>query len=222
MGSTFSSSSSSSPSSRDTRSTQLRRYDRNAAAIAHRHDKSDFTSASDLMPKLNPGDMVQVKGIYFHEWFYSHFAVYIGNGEIIHVTDGDTFKGEVKREDMLKKFAGKDVRKNNHMDGTFEPRRVHNIIFTARRHVGQNWNYNILTNNCEHFASMCRYGRKISLQSLGIADIKNGNISIAEYIEFHVKAVKERCGTFFSWIKRKTVEIGLFSPDNYLLQLTSS
>ena len=219
MGSSFSSSPSSS-SHQDTRSTQLRIYDRNAAANAHRHDKSDFTSASDLMPHLRPGDMVQVKGTTVYQWFYSHFAVYIGNGDIIHVTGGEVYKGEVQRHDMLQQFAGKDVRKNNHMDGTFEPRRVHDIIYTARQHVGENWNYNFVTNNCEHFASMCRYGKKISLQSLGIADVKNGSVSPTEYVAFHVKSVKEKCSTFFSWLKRKTVEIGLFSPDNFLLQLT--
>ena len=163
MGNSSSSSSSSSSPSRDTRSTELQIYDRNAAANAHRHDKSDFTSASDLIPKLNPGDMVQVKGTNVYQWFYSHFAAYIGNGQIIHVTGSDRHKGEVQRHDMLQEFAGKDVRKNNHMDGTFEPRRVREIIHTARQHVGRNWDYNFFTNNCEHFASMCRYGKKISL-----------------------------------------------------------
>ena len=92
-----SSSSASSSSQRDTRCRELQVYDINAAANANRYHKSDFTSASDLMPKLNPGDMVQVKGTYFYQWFYSHFAVYIGNGDIIHATGGDENKGEVKR-----------------------------------------------------------------------------------------------------------------------------
>ena len=65
------------------------------------------------------------------------------------------------------------------MDGTFQPRRVQDIISTAKQHVGKNWDYNFFTNNCEHFASMCRYGKKISLQSLGITDIKSGSITVS-------------------------------------------
>ena len=218
MGSSFSSSSSSG-NAPVSRSTELRRYDQRAAARSNRHDKSDFTSASDLVDHLSPGDLIQSKGTKWYQWFYSHFAVYIGNGDVVHVVGGeDGTKGVVKRERMLDAFAG-DVRKNNVMDDTFRPLRVQDIIRIAKSRVEENWKYNFLTNNCEHFASMCRYGKKISLQSLGITDIVNGDITKVVYLKYHVKAVKEKCGTFLSWIKRKAVENNLISHDNPLLSI---
>ena len=220
MGSSFSSSSSSG-NAPVSRSTELRRYDQRAAARSNHHDKSDFTSASDLVDHLSPGDLIQSKGPQWYQWFYSHFSVYIGNGDVVHVVGGeDGTKGVVKRDNILEVFAGNYVRKNNHMDDTFEPLRVQEIIRIARAYVGEDWKYDFLTNNCEHFASMCRYGKRISLQSLAITDIKNGDLTLEEYLRYHLKSVKEKFGTFWSWIKRKAVENNLISPDNTLLSIT--
>ena len=199
------SSSSSSSNGVDDRNLILRLYDRNAAASARCNDKSDFTTPEDLIFHLKPGDILQTKGRFLYQWFYSHFAVYIGNGDIVHVAGGEIYKGEVKREDMLDAFCGNDVRKNNHMDGTFQPQRVQDIVRTARDFVGKEWSYNFLTNNCEHFASMCRYGKRISLQSLSISDIKNGDLTAQEYMYYHYKSAREKCSTFLSWVQRKVV-----------------
>ena len=75
---------------------------------------------------------------------------------------------------MVDALNGKLVRKNNHLDNSDGFRDMiqspRQIVKTARDWVGQFWDYNFYINNCEHFVTLCRYGRSISLQSLGIAD----------------------------------------------------
>eukprot|EP00111_Clytia_hemisphaerica_P021696 TCONS_00063805-protein len=191
------------------RATALEIYDSNVASLARRFDKSDFSSPEALVKHLQPGDLVQVKGRYIWQWFYSHFAVYIGNGNIVHINKpGDKKQGGkvwVERRDMVTEFMGKDVRKNNTMDGSFNARRVQDIVKEAKSYVGEKWDYSFLYNNCEHFASMCRYGRKISLQSLSMVDVYRNDLSLGEYIQYHFKSAKSKCGTLISWVKRKVI-----------------
>lgn len=107
---------------------------------------------------------------------------------------------------MLEAFRGKNVRKNNHMDEFWPAKRWQDIVRTARDRVGTPWDYSIMGKNCEHFASLCRYGREISLQSLGLYDVMSGAVSVNEYVRCCGKAVREKCNTFCSWIKRKIVK----------------
>ena len=195
-----------STSSAPSRSTELVIYDEQMASAARTHSTTDFVDPRSLVDKLQPGDLIQVKGSYIQQWFYSHFAVYYGNGYIIHVykpTLGEPVK--VMQDLMVDIFQGSLVRKNNHMDNTshFHAKAPRQIVLTARSMVGQIWDYNFFTNNCEHFAALCRYGRKVSLQSNGIADIYAGHITKGEFLDHCMQGVKEKCVTLVSWINRK-------------------
>ena len=201
--------SSSKRSSGSSSSWAVQRFHANEAA--RRHHKSDFQDPDELEPHLEPGDLLQEKGKWFYQWFYSHWAVYIGRGEIVHVQKVKCRSGKVKivREKLTIAFADCDVRKNNHMDDEWRDllHRENNyrtkIVLRARGYVGDTWDYNLITNNCEHFATLCRYERKISLQSFGIGDLWTGNVTLSEYMYYHGKSIKEKCHTFWSWIKRK-------------------
>ena len=190
------------------RSWDLVQHDQAKAREAVQHTKTDFVDPRSLVDNLRPGDMVQVKGNFIIQWFYSHFAVFIGNGEIVHVTSsGNKYYGKsvVERAPMVDKFKGKLVRKNNHLDNTdgFHAKPFRQIVRTAREQVGESWDYHLTTNNCEHFATSCRYGRKISLQAFGIGDVVSGEVSFREYVTYSVISVKEKVETFTSWISRK-------------------
>ena len=191
----------------------LVQYDTEKANAAIQHTNSDFVDPRFLVNNLVPGDMIQKKGNFIHQWFYSHFAIFIGNGEIVHVTNNQMFGNcFIAREIMVDVFSGELVRKNNHLDNAFgyhiQP--LHHIVTTARAQVGQPWDYNILTHNCEHFATWCRYGRLVSLQSWGIGDLITGNISVHEYVAHSVHSIKEKAYTLWSWVQRKTM--GFFYP----------
>ena len=155
------------------RSTNIVLHDEERASEAYA--RTDFVDPRSLVDKLQPGDLVQVKGNHIHRWFFRHFAVYYGNGKIIHVK---AKSGEYKilQDVMVEKFKGRLIRKNNHMDNKrhFHARQPREIAKRARSMIGQSWHYNFFTNNCKHFAALCRYGRKVSLQSNGIADIIAG------------------------------------------------
>ena len=162
-------SSKSKPSS--SRSKNIVLHDEERASEA----KTDFVDPRSLVDKLQPGDLVQVKGNHIQRWILRHVAVYYGNGQIIHVK---AKSGEYKilQDVMVEKFKGRLVRKNNVMDNNryFHAKQPREIAKRAKSMIGQSWHYNFFTNNCEHFATLCRYGRKVSIQSNGIADIIAG------------------------------------------------
>ena len=190
-------------------------YDERKAKESVQHIKSDFVDPAVLVEYLVPGDMIQKKGNYFFDvqLFYSHFAIYIGNGEIVHVTSPNGMgqrKAVIRRERMEDAFRGGLVRKNNHLDNVpafrDKVKEKRKIVKVARYWVGKEWKYNFMTDNCEHFATWCRYGRKVSLQSWGIGDLCSGKITFGEYLEHSVYSIKEKATTLCSWMKRKRME----------------
>ena len=93
----------------------LQRYDQQAASQASLHCQSDFTSVCDLVHHLKPGDIIQKKGNEFLQLFYCHFALFIGDGKIVHVVYENASGGKkgaiVKQEDMVSAFSSESVRK---------------------------------------------------------------------------------------------------------------
>ena len=55
---------------------------------------------------------------------------------------------------------------NNLMDGRRRPRDARIIVAKALQLVGSEPQYNLISNNCEHFATGLRYGISLSRQSL--------------------------------------------------------
>ncbi|KAI1714318.1 lecithin retinol acyltransferase domain-containing protein [Ditylenchus destructor] len=139
--------------------------------------------AADLSPKLELGDLVE-----FGRNRYMHWGVYIGviNGIqcIAHIsTDTGDFddvdisnKKELSskimhgstakvRSDPFFNIAGQDLcRVNNYLDGSRNPFPPVIIRDRALYQLGSG-NYNLLHNNCEHFAKWCRYGSRESNQA---------------------------------------------------------
>lgn len=145
---------------------------------------------------LKKGDLVQ-----FKRRLYSHWAVYAGDGLVIHMTGdsneslnasvsnsgcifticGQTFeKAYVKIDDFWKVADGSKVYKNNCNDGKQYPDAADVIIKRALAKLGE-IKYNILWSNCEHFATHCRYGVPTSKQAnfvIGTAIIGAGTIAV--------------------------------------------
>ncbi|NXR24483.1 PA216 protein, partial [Cinclus mexicanus] len=102
--------------------------------------------------------------------YYQHWALYMGNGYVIHVTDkGDasilgsmasvqTPWPKVKKE-LLMKVAGCDKwRVNNTYDRNWSPRPVKEIIQVAEKYIDMEVHYAVNSINCEHFFIRLRYG----------------------------------------------------------------
>ncbi len=131
----------------------------------------------------DPGDLLE-----FPRATYSHWAVNIGNNEIAHLTgpgdlqfaaltSGTTDPNIHVRVDSYKdvdqdaeswkgkKVAGSDVTVNN-SEHSFLPSALppQVIVQRALSQLGQP-GYQLFYNNCEHFATWCRYGKGSSKQA---------------------------------------------------------
>ncbi|XP_076436723.1 phospholipase A and acyltransferase 3-like [Babylonia areolata] len=132
-----------------------------------------------LLEQLEVGDLIQ-----FPRGLYSHWAVYIGEGEVAHLAgDGDdgidgkfdsthlftvsgrSFRKAFVKVDRFLEVAGnsKAVR-NNRKDKELTPLPADRIVGNALMKLGE-VGYNVLYKNCEHFASWCRYGEEKSDQA---------------------------------------------------------
>ncbi|XP_053808108.1 phospholipase A and acyltransferase 1-like [Vidua chalybeata] len=119
-----------------------------------------------------PGDLIEIdrRG-------YQHWALYMGDGYVIHVTDEGATSfmlssssirattAKVKKE-ILKDVVGNDKwRVNNKYDRYCTPRPVEEIIRRAERWIDREVAYNVLNRNCEHFVTMLRYRKEVSEQA---------------------------------------------------------
>ncbi|XP_033763534.1 phospholipase A and acyltransferase 4-like [Pecten maximus] len=132
-----------------------------------------------VLNTLNDGDLVE----FSRQGMHSHWGVYIGNQQIVHLTGvdgagtmdasapGSSFsisgvifpKACVMIEDFFKVANGCIARRNNGKDSEFSPLHPSEIVRKAMEMIG-NIGYNILWYNCEHFATFLRYGKKFSGQ----------------------------------------------------------
>ncbi|XP_061438203.1 phospholipase A and acyltransferase 3-like isoform X2 [Rhineura floridana] len=125
------------------------------------------------------GDMVQ-----FQRSGYQHWGIYVGNGNVIHFTlpdwdcvrqdviGGQTLLATVQR-DRLADVAGRDpyaVHNQFDGDGEHPPLDPDVIVQMAEDLLGLQLPYNLLTSNCEHFATMMRYGVPQSGQTQTLQD----------------------------------------------------
>ncbi|NXA16271.1 HRSL1 enzyme, partial [Sapayoa aenigma] len=120
-----------------------------------------------------PGDLIEIK-----RPLYQHWALYLGNGYVIHVTAVDEeapplsastvtlcTKKAMVRKHLLKKVVGNDDwHVNNKYDCSHTPLPVEKIIQRAERWVDKEWTYGLVERNCEHFVTMLRYGEGFSEQ----------------------------------------------------------
>ncbi|NXC88487.1 HRSL1 enzyme, partial [Cercotrichas coryphoeus] len=120
-----------------------------------------------------PGDLIEI-----HRPLYQHWALYVGNGYVIHVTPiGENSppssagsvtllikRAKVKKE-LLKDAAGEDKWcVNNKYDHYCKPLPVEEIIRRAESEIGKVVRYRLLHKNCEHFVTELRYGEGVSEQ----------------------------------------------------------
>nr|XP_034300114.1 phospholipase A and acyltransferase 2 isoform X2 [Crassostrea gigas] len=137
--------------------------------------KLDFDNI-DVIQRARIGDQLE-----FHRGVYSHWAVYVGNEEVIHLAGinstctsnrnhrftigGKIFaQAEVKRESVWEVIRDSKVEINNDKDKSCRPLRPHEIVRKAMGMIGD-IGYNVFRQNCEHFAAFCRYGVAWSKQA---------------------------------------------------------
>ncbi|XP_041694581.1 phospholipase A and acyltransferase 4-like isoform X1 [Coregonus clupeaformis] len=123
------------------------------------------------------GDMIEI-----NRGAYKHWALYIGNGEVIHLVTPDgpsrvafcsvssssgslSCKGTITIEKLKDVAAGNTYRINNYLDGKYKPRRTDVIMEEVDKMRGRTIKYDLLGHNCEHFVTFLRYGESESKQA---------------------------------------------------------
>jgi hypothetical protein len=107
-----------------------------------------------------PGDIIEI----LRNGGYSHFVVYVGNGYVVNVSgNGKKGSGSRIKKELLDDVAGLDLCRINNRETAaalknLTPFSCDEIVRRAEAQVGKNWNYDVLTWNCEHFSTWVRYG----------------------------------------------------------------
>ncbi|XP_058471562.1 uncharacterized protein LOC131444881 isoform X1 [Solea solea] len=122
-------------------------------------------------PKKNPGDLIEV-----NRGNYSHWAVYIGGKEVVHLVRNDSAsttsfspsgqtssKSEVRCDKLSDVLNGDSYQVNNLLDDKYKPRNPDDIVKVAKKRIGPS-KYDVVISNCEHFATEMRYGTPVSRQ----------------------------------------------------------
>ncbi|KAK6964232.1 HRAS-like suppressor 2 [Biomphalaria glabrata] len=105
--------------------------------------------------KFNKGDLIKINRNFFWHW-----GVYNGSGCIIHVNNVNMEDGMCNAEVVCEPFN--DVvgdcyyEKGNKKDSKWTPLDPEEIVKRAYESC-KPFKYNVLFNNCEHFARWCRY-----------------------------------------------------------------
>ncbi|CEO09590.1 lecithin retinol acyltransferase family protein [Paraclostridium sordellii] len=112
------------------------------------------------MSRAKYGDL-----IFVDHGLYKHFGIYINDDCIIHY-DGkldDRFLRNmcVRQTGMDRFLAGKDNFKILNLSKNPIP--PHEVVNRAKSHLNER-NFNLILNNCEHFAYWCKTGSKKSYQ----------------------------------------------------------
>ena len=126
--------------------------------------------------KCQIGDHIVTKKI-----GYTHHGIYIGNGAVIHHSGfAEPFKkGPIEKTSLQSFSGGKDIFKypnESLLKGDkFHPKE---IVARAEKAMKENETYNLLFNNCEHFANWCTHNDSFSPQTSGTAvkNIRKGNL----------------------------------------------
>ncbi|XP_031443042.1 phospholipase A and acyltransferase 3-like [Clupea harengus] len=125
----------------------------------------------DEKPEI--GDLIEI-----FRGTYQHWAVYIGDGYVIHLAPpteqagGGAYsmmsvlcdKAIVKKEELWDVVGTNQWQINNLLDKEYEPRPAHVIIREAESLLNQELPYCVFRGNCEHFATELRYGKAQSRQ----------------------------------------------------------
>ncbi|XP_041845280.1 phospholipase A and acyltransferase 3-like [Melanotaenia boesemani] len=123
--------------------------------------------------KPEPGDLIEI-----FRGTYQHWAVYIGDGFVVHMAPPSEVPGEgvnsmmsvltekatVKKEELWDVVGTNQWEINNSLDDKYEPRPVHVIVQEAIALVGEELPYCVFRGNCEHFVNELRYGKAESRQ----------------------------------------------------------
>ncbi|XP_066504710.1 retinoic acid receptor responder 3-like [Hoplias malabaricus] len=151
---------------------------------------------NQLEVKPEPGDLIEI-----FRGTYQHWAIYVGEGYIIHLAPPSEHaeagacsmmsvlydKAKVKKEQLWDVVGNDQYVINNLLDDKYEPRPISVILRDAHSLLRQELPYCVFSGNCEHFVTELRYGKAESRQVRKVVEVGIG-IGIATVISVGVFA----------------------------------
>lgn len=143
---------------------------------------TDAVFTEEIWVQKNPvmGDHIRVKRM---GGIYTHHGIYVSDNEVIHFTGTDddsimdSSKNRVISSDLNFFLKGGELEVKEYTDEEFQDLYAPDqIVAYARSCIGDG-DYNVIFNNCEHFANVCTLGRFRShqverlLQNKGVDDM---------------------------------------------------
>ncbi len=125
----------------------------------------NFVSPSCINPK--PGDLIELD-----RKLYSHWALYVGDGQVIHVSGESSdiaTENVFVRQSSLHDVAGESLVRINNKTVPAKERKLRaldarRIVAHARRSLGRSVQYDMIRCNAEHHVTLWRYGKAWSDQ----------------------------------------------------------
>lgn len=126
---------------------------------------------------MERGDMIRVSIVRRADSGPEHFGIYDGYGGVYHFRGTDGYNGRVVYTSLYEFEDGGKARRCSYYDKRYDE---DEIIRRAQSKVGSSFGgYNLITNNCEHFAIWCISGDKYSRQT-GYMNGENDKRDIVE------------------------------------------
>lgn len=125
---------------------------------------TDAVFTEEIWVQKNPvmGDHIRVKRMH---GIYTHHGIYVSDNEVIHFTGTDddsimdSSKNRVISSDLSFFLKGGELEVKEYTDEEFQDLYAPDqIVAYARSCIGDG-DYNVIFNNCEHFANVCTLGR---------------------------------------------------------------
>uniref|UniRef100_A0A8C5Z2A8 LRAT domain-containing protein n=1 Tax=Marmota marmota marmota TaxID=9994 RepID=A0A8C5Z2A8_MARMA len=152
-----------------------------------------------LCPQVHPGTQPKLGDlIEISRFGYEHWAIYVGNGYVVHLAPPSEVAGAgvssimsivaeraIVKKELLSVVAGGDkYRINNKHDDKYDPLPLNKIVKEAEKMVGREVPYSLTSDNCEHFVNVLRYGVSRSdqvtdtLTAIGTASVVLGVLGL--------------------------------------------
>ncbi|XP_022058959.1 phospholipase A and acyltransferase 3-like [Acanthochromis polyacanthus] len=158
--------------------------------------------------KPEPGDLIEI-----FRGSYQHWAVYVGDGFVVHLAPPSEVAGAgassmmsvlaekalVKKEELWDVVGTHKWIINNGLDNKYTPRPARTIVREACALVGSELNYCVFRGNCEHFVNELRYGKAESRQVRKAGEVVVG-VGLAAAVGLGVVAL---AGALFGGSKKE-------------------
>lgn len=124
-----------------------------------------WQDVDEVLNHAAPGDLIEFRRTM---GLYGHWAVYIGDGEVVNYGRKNPRTSLVQKESLRLVAEGGGCRINNLTSAARSKNLTSfsqsEIVRRATSHIGEESDYNLIDHNCEVFATKCRYGTGFTCQ----------------------------------------------------------